>query len=196
MFFCLFSPLYESPKQHPKEENKHFRVAAYLSAEAQAGTTPISVTYSAKWTVLPRREAGGPLTTGSAPPQWPGCGPSCSRRLQRPKRRRQPAGPSPEPAFPRGCPPASAAPVAAGPRSGWAPCPRCPCKKHTRHRFMGGSDQEERQSSCVRGVKSDGKLWSSLRRAASCTACASTESHHENFGSTSYLLSFTTAGQA
>lgn len=35
-----------------------------------------------------------------------------------------------------------------------------------------------------------------LRRAASCTVCASTESHHKNFGSTSYLPSFTTAGQA
>lgn len=85
------------------------------------------------------------LTTGSGHPQWPGCDPSCSLKLRRPSRQRQPAGRWPVPAWQQGCLPASAAPMAAAPGSGWAACPRCLCEEHTRCGFKDLLAQVERQ---------------------------------------------------
>lgn len=164
---CFFAPpppffffaLYESPKQHPKEENNHFVLTGHLATQPKA---KLWYTLS-NMTCAPER--GGwrtPLTTGSGRPRWPDYGPSCNPRLQRPSRRRQPAGQWPGPACRQGCPPTSAAPAAAGPWSGWAACRRCPCNEHTHQKFRtgfspGGKAALYRCSRCSLGRK----IWNS-----------------------------------
>ena len=112
-------------------------------------------------------ERGGqrtPLTTGSGHPRWPDYGPSCSPRLRRPGRRRQPAGRSPEPACQRGCRPASAAPAAAGPWSGWAACRRCPCNEHTHTEIRTGFSLVGKAAlTGVQDVNLEGKPWSNTK---------------------------------
>lgn len=107
------------------------------------------------------------LTTGSGHLQWPDYGLSCSLRLQRPGRRRQPAGRWPGPASRQGCPPASAPPAAAAPWSGWAACRRRPCNEHVHREFRTGfSPKGKAAFTGFEDVNSEGKTTEWHKREA------------------------------
>lgn len=137
-FFSLFLHYTSLQSNTPKEENNHFILAGHLATQAKTGTKLNINTHFPKQTIPERGGCRISFTTDSGHPQWPDYGLSCSLRLQRPSRWRQPAGQWPGPASRRGCPPASAPPAAAAPWSGWAACQRCPCNEHMHQEFRIG----------------------------------------------------------
>lgn len=139
-FFFFFFPRIWISKETPRRGKQP--LASHSSTEAKTVIALNSTTLSER---IPKKGGWWALTTGSGHPRWPGCGPSCSLKLQRPSRQQQPAGRWPVPAWQQGCPPASAAPMAAALGSGWVVCPRCLCKEHTRCVFRNSLAQVERQ---------------------------------------------------
>lgn len=200
-FFILFLLLFyctSLQSNTQKKKNNRFILADHLAAQAKTGTELNSNRHFPVWPI-PLRGGGRrtPLTTGSGRPRWPDYDPSCNPRLRRPNKRRQPAGRWLEPVSRRGCPPASAAPAAAGPWSGWAACPRCPCHKRTTTKSLGqGFPWKEKRPLEVfeRLIRKENR-GIGQGRCASQTRSVSAESRGANFGSASFLLPFATARQ-